>query len=259
MIELNSISFSYGEKPIFSGLSASFASGIFYGIIGPNGCGKTTLIRLLCGLERPSAGEVLLNDRPYADYGRKELSKHLSLLPQSRTLPSVSVEELVTRGRYPYLGLTRRLSVIDRRAVAKALNDVGAKEFAHRDVTTLSGGERQNACFAMLLAQDTPYVLLDEPTTYLDIAHRFALLEQLQALRNNGKCVIAVLHDLSLALRYCDRILVLDGGDVRTCDSPEGVISSGIVEDVFGVKCLSVASEGQTDVIFRSMNERKTF
>lgn len=250
MIELKSISFSYGEKPVLSNLSAAFGPGTFYGIVGPNGCGKTTLIRLLCGLNKPSEGQVLLNGRSYGDYSRKELGKQLSLLPQSRSLPSVTVEDLVSRGRYPYLGLTRRMTDADRTAVQKALSDAGAVSFARRDITTLSGGERQRVCFALLLAQDTPYVFLDEPTTYLDIAHRFSLLEQLKSLKEQGKCVIAVLHDLSLALRYCDQVAVLEKGSLCAMDSPQTLLDRGILERVFSVRCAAVEKDGEKDVIF---------
>ncbi len=250
MIEIRDLSFAYGKKTVFSDLCASFRSGSFYGIVGPNGCGKTTLIRLLCGLARPTSGEILLDQRPYSGFDRSALARQISLLPQSRALPAVTVEELVSRGRYPYLGLTRRMTETDRNAVAKALTDAGVQELAHRDVTTLSGGERQRVCFALLLAQDTPYVLLDEPTTYLDVSHRFVLMDQLKSLKEQGKCVIAVLHDLSLALRYCDALAVLNNGSLRAFDTPEALISSGVLEDVFGVRCLPVEAEGETDVMF---------
>lgn len=250
MIELKSISFSYGEKPVIPNLSATFQPGTFYGIVGPNGCGKTTLIRLLCGLMKPAEGQIFLNGRPYDEFPRKELAKHLSLLPQSRSLPSVTVEDLVSRGRYPYLGLTRRMTDADRTAVEKALTDVGAESLVHREINTLSGGERQKVSLALLLAQDTPYVLLDEPTTYLDISHRFSLLEQMKSLKEQGKCVIAVLHDLSLALRYCDQVAVLEKGSLCAMDSPRELLKRDVLERVFSVRCVPVEGNGEKDVIF---------
>ncbi|MBO5213871.1 MAG: ABC transporter ATP-binding protein [Clostridia bacterium] len=250
MIELNSLSFSYGEKPVFSDLSATFRPGTLYGIVGPNGCGKTTLIRLLCRLNKPTSGKIFLDGIPYESYERNPFAKQVSLLPQFRSLPSISVEDFVSRGRYPYLGLTRRMTTADRDAVQRALIEVGAEDLASREINRLSGGERQRVCLAMLLAQDTPYIFLDEPTTYLDVAHRFSLLEHLKRLKEQGKCVVAVLHDLSLALRYCDEIAVLDQGSLRAFASPDSLLSSEILEQVFGVRCLPVQSEGKKDVIF---------
>ncbi len=250
MIECRALSFSYGEKLVFSQLNAQFHPGKIYGIVGPNGCGKTTLIRLLCGLNPPGEGQILLNGRPYGSYSRKELAKNLSLLPQSRSLPSVLVEELVSRGRYPYLGLTRRMTETDEDAVRKALADVHATHLVGRYVSSLSGGERQRVCLALLLAQQTPYILLDEPTTYLDISHRLSLMEQLKVLREDGKCVIAVFHDLSLAIRYCDVLGVLSEGTLQAFDSPENLLSADVFSRVFGVRCIPVEVRGQRDLIF---------
>ena len=250
MIELNSVSFSYGKKTVFRDLSVSFEPGTFYGIIGPNGCGKTTLIRLLCRLERPSKGAVSLNGAPLNSYGRKALAREVSLLPQFKTLPSVSAEELVSLGRYPHLGGFHALSQTDRDAVKEALQRAEASDLAQRNVATLSGGERQRVCTALLLAQNTPTVLLDEPTTYLDISHRFSLLQRLRELRTEGRCVIAVLHDLSLALRFCDRLLVLDGGTVKGFCTPEETVSSGVLDEVFSVRCLRAEADGTAEYVF---------
>ena len=250
MIEMKSVSFSYGETTVFSNLSATFRPGSFYGIVGINGCGKTTLIRLLSALNSPTTGDILLDGRPYREYRRKDLAKHLSLLPQSSHLPAITVEELVSRGRYPYEGFFLGRTEADRIAVENALAQAGVLEFAHRDLSTLSGGERQRVRLAFLLAQDTPYVFLDEPTTYLDISQRFSFMEQLNCLKKQGKCIVAVLHDLSLALRYCDTVAVLNQGNFCAFDSPQNLISSGILEEVFSVRCLPVESDGQNNVLF---------
>lgn len=250
MIEVQSVFFSYGEKEVISDLSATFRAGTLYGIVGPNGCGKTTLLRLLCGLVRSTAGQISLEGRPYGEYDRRELAKRVSLLPQSRSLPCVSVEELTARGRYPHLGRSRRMTPSDRTAVERALTETKAAELRHRDVMTLSGGERQRACLALLAAQDTPCVLLDEPTTYLDLSSRFSLMEQMQSWAEQGKCVIAVLHDLSLALRYCDCVGVMDQGKFRAFDTPENLLGSKVWEQVFSVRCLPVDAAGEQDVIF---------
>lgn len=255
MIELKDVSFSYGDRPVFQSLSASFQAGVFYGILGANGCGKTTLIRLLCALEKPEKGRILLDGREYASYSSMELARHISLLPQSRELPSVSVEELVSRGRYPYLGLTRRFSSADRAAVEQALKKANVQNLAQRNVSTLSGGERQRVCMGLVLAQNTPVVLLDEPTTYLDVSHRMALAEELQNLRDEGKCVISVLHDLSLALKYCDRLLVLGDGGICAEGIPSEIVSQGILEQVFSLRCIPVTTDGITDYVFHPLKE----
>lgn len=250
MIECRSLSFSYGKNEILHDLSLTFEPGVLYGVIGPNGCGKTTLIRLLCGLETPDRGSLRLNARPYCAYNRKELARQISLLPQARSLPSVSAWELVARGRYPYLGWTGRLCEKDRAAVDNALHKAGVEALADRDVTCLSGGERQRVCLALLFAQDTPYVLLDEPTTYLDVSHRFSLLSRMCELRNEGKCVVCVLHDLPLALRYCDRLIVMENGRLRACDTPKNLVACGILEEVFSVRCRTVEVDGETEYLF---------
>lgn len=250
MIELKNMNFSYGENPILQEVSLSFAPGKFYGILGPNGRGKTTLIRLLCGLLTPDGGEVLLDGRPKGAYAPREWAKKISLMPQFRSLPPVSGEELVLRGRYPYWGTFGRPCKADRDAVAAALKRAEAEYLAHRNVTELSGGERQKICLAMLLAQDTPYVLLDEPTAFLDPAHRFALSELLKDLRAEGKCVIAVLHDLSMALRDCDSVAVLENGRVRSFDTPEKTVADGILDEVFSLRCRAVPTEEGTEYLF---------
>jgi len=250
MIELNRIGFAYGQQPVLREISVSLTPGTFYGILGPNGCGKTTLVRLISGLLKPQTGTLLLDGKPRSVYSARQWARKISLMPQLRTLPPVCGEELVLRGRFPYYGLTGRPSSSDRSAVTQALAQAGAEALAHRNVTELSGGERQKVCFAMLLAQDAPFLMLDEPTTYLDLSHRFSLLDRLKDCSRQGKCVVAVLHDLSLALRYCDKILLLEDGTLRSFGSPTELLNQGVLDAVFGVRCLPVNAEGARDVIF---------
>ncbi len=255
MISLQNISFSYRKKPLIQDLSASFEGGKLYGIIGPNGSGKTTLLHLICGLLSPKKGELSLVGQSYAAYRPKDLAKMIGLLPQTNTLPAISVYDFVSRGRYPHLGWSRVLTEADRKAVKNALERAHVSHLSARRADRLSGGELQRVCLALALAQETPYLCLDEPTAFLDIAHRFALLEELKTLKNEGKCVIAVLHDLSLALRYCDQILVLQEGDLKAFGCPQKVLSSGIIEEVFQVECHSLPSEGENRILFLPRKE----
>lgn len=240
MIKIDHLSFQYGKRPILTEINAVFETGKLYAVVGPNGCGKTTLIRLMARLLRPDSGAVYLEGKQVETFSSIAYARKVALMPQERTMPQVSVEECVTNARYPYLDLTRKLTVKDREAVELALRQTETERFRHCRMTELSGGERQRVYLAMLLAQDTPYVLLDEPTTYLDIAHQFAVMQQLSAMRDAGKCVIAVLHDLSLAFQYCDEVLVLDKGKACGFDKPENIVSQGLIPLAFGVQCKKI-------------------
>lgn len=235
MIEANNLCFSYGKAPLLQGLSFRLEPGRFYGIIGPNGSGKTTLIRLLTRLERPTDGTLSLEGKDYASLKPKELARQVGLLPQGRDLPQLTAGQLVADGRYPHTGLSGRLTDEDRIAIQGAMEQTDTLQFAERPLSTLSGGERQRVYMAMLLAQDPRYLFLDEPTTYLDIGGQLQLMEQLKRLKK--KCTVAMLHDLPLALHYCDTLLVLEKGRMMGMGSPKELVSSGLIQRVFGVEC----------------------
>lgn len=251
MIELKDLSFSYGTKPVLRELSLSFSPARLYAIVGPNGCGKTSLIRVMARLRQAQSGQLLLEGRPYSQYSRKAFARKLALLPQTRPIPAISVRELVAHGRFPYLDLSRRLSREDEEIIDRAMQASGTADFAQRDLRELSGGERQRVYLALLLAQDSPCVLLDEPSTYLDISSQFSVMENLRSMSRGGKCVVAVLHDLSLALSFCDELCVMDGGRILAQGAPGDIVKAGVLDRVFGIRCQALEHEGETDYLFR--------
>ncbi|HMR50133.1 MAG TPA: ABC transporter ATP-binding protein [Arachnia sp.] len=231
----------YDKAIISSGLSVAIPDGSFTAIIGPNGCGKSTLLRALARVLTPSAGRVILDGKAIGDYRSKEVARRLGLLPQTSLAPDgIRVADLVARGRAPYQNLIQQWRDTDEEAVAAALAATRLTELSGRLVDELSGGQRQRVWVAMLLAQDTPIMLLDEPTTFLDIAHQYELMELLRTFHDEGKTVVAVLHDLNQAARYADHLIVMRDGDVITTGEPGSVITAELVAQVFGLPSLVV-------------------
>lgn len=251
MIQFDDLNFSYGGRTVLHNISAAFSPGKLYAVLGPNGSGKTTLIRLLSRLLQPDSGSLTLDGKSYACYGRKEFARQLALLPQARPIPAISVQDLVSHGRFPYLGLSRTPGKDDLDAVERAMAAVNVQAFAGRDLRQLSGGERQRVYLALLLAQDTRYVLLDEPTTYLDASAQFSVMENLKCMSQDGKCVIAVLHDLNLALSFADEICLLDQGRIAAFGAPEALVEQGVLDRVFSIRCRSVVVDGIKEYIIR--------
>jgi iron complex transport system ATP-binding protein len=216
--------------------------GKFSVIIGPNGCGKSTLLRGLCNLLPPSTGQVLLDGHNIARLPPRKLAKEVGLLPQSaQAPPGITVVDLVARGRYPHQGPFRQQSVEDERIVAMSMDAAGVSDLAHHEVETLSGGQRQRVWIALVLAQETPILLLDEPTTYLDIAHQLDLLSLLRKLnREGGRTIVAVLHDLNQACRYADHLVVMKDGEIITEGSPAALMTSALLQQVFGLDAVII-------------------
>lgn len=243
MLEFCHVSAGYGGGAVVEEISFTAAKGEITTLAGPNGCGKTTLLRTAVRQMSPLAGEVRLAGRPLGDYGRMELARTAALMPQVREIPAITVRALVSHGRFPYLGLSRRMRTEDQEAVERAMEETDVAKWAGRDIRALSGGERQRVYLAMALAQDTDLLILDEPTTYLDIGCQFALLERIQAVNRRGKTVVMVLHDLSHALRYSHRVALLDQGRLVCCAAPEELLRSGELDRVFRVRTCQ-AGEG---------------
>lgn len=231
----------YDKRIISRSLTASVPDGSFTAIIGPNGCGKSTLLRAFARVLTPSSGRVLLDGKAISAYGSKEVARTIGLLPQSSIAPDgIRVADLVSRGRAPHQSMLQQWRHSDEVAVREALDATRMTELSGNLVDELSGGQRQRAWVAMLLAQQTPILLLDEPTTFLDIAHQYELLELLRTFHDEGKTIVAVLHDLGQAARYADHLIVMHDGDVITTGTPEETITPELIEQVFGLRCLVI-------------------
>ncbi|WP_374222201.1 ABC transporter ATP-binding protein [Microbacterium esteraromaticum] len=230
------ITLSYDRTMIVHDTTVVIPDGSFTVIIGANACGKSTLLRGLSRLLAPASGEVVLDGRSISTYPAKEVARRLGLLPQSALAPDgITVGDLVARGRYPHQNLLRQWSVADEDAVRRALAATGTSELAERAVDELSGGQRQRVWVAMVLAQETDLLLLDEPTTYLDVAHQIELMELFAELNAQGRTIVAVLHDLNHAARYASHIIAMRGGRILAEGPPAEVITSERVEEVFGL------------------------
>ncbi|EOW6929125.1 ABC transporter ATP-binding protein [Serratia marcescens] len=232
----------YDNKIIADDLSVAIPDGAFTVIVGPNACGKSTLLRALCRLLKPSAGEVMLDGKNISSFATKALARELGLLPQTSIAPdSITVADLVSRGRYPHQSLLKQWTQADKQAVVAAMAATNVGQLADRSVDELSGGQRQRVWVAMALAQQTPLLLLDEPTTYLDIAHQIELLDLFRQLnREHGQTLIAVLHDLNHACRYADHIIAMRDGKIVAEGKPAEIITAELVERVFGMPCMII-------------------
>ncbi|WP_233982678.1 Fe(3+) dicitrate ABC transporter ATP-binding protein FecE [Pectobacterium versatile] len=226
----------YGDKRILDGLSLSLPAGKITALLGPNGCGKSTLLKCFAKLLIPESGTIQLNGKPLSTFSARQLSRHLALLPQQHLTPEgITVRDMVAYGRSPWLSMWGRLSPDDRQRVQLAMEKTHIVDLADKRLTDLSGGQRQRAFLAMLLAQDTPVVLLDEPTTYLDINHQVELMKLLRELNQAGKTVVTVLHDLNQASRYCDHLVMLADGRVMAQGSPHEVMKPELLQRVFSI------------------------
>ncbi|UCR88901.1 ABC transporter ATP-binding protein [Mycetocola spongiae] len=232
------VTIGYDGRVISENLSVRIPDGSFTVIVGPNACGKSTLLRGLSRLLKPSSGAVILDGREISSYGAKEVARRLGLLPQTSLSPDgITVAELVARGRFPHQKLLRQWSAADEAAVVNALEKTHTAELSARLVDELSGGQRQRVWAAMVLAQETPLLLLDEPTTFLDIAHQIELLDLFEDLNAEGRTLIAVLHDLNHAARYATHIIAMRDGVIVAEGPPAEVITADMVWEVFGLEC----------------------
>lgn len=237
MINLRQVTAGYGKKDIIKDINISFEKGKITSIIGKNGCGKTTLLKVASGLLKPNKGHVLIDGKDLLSFESKELAKRVSYLPQARNIPQVDVSTLVYHGRFPYLSFPGKLSGNDMAIAQNAMKTAGVLAYCNKNMNELSGGERQKAYIAMVLAQDTEIVFLDEPTTYLDINHQLEIFQLIAKLKQLGKTIIMVIHDISAALHYSDMICFMDNGQIVMHDQPQAIYESGEIERIFNVTC----------------------
>src|SRR5699024_10560875 len=231
------LSLAYDKVPVCQNVSLDIPADAFTVIIGPNGCGKSTLLQALARSLRPVSGRVLLDDAPILSYVGRRVARRVALCPQRVVRPEGSgVYDLVGRGRYPYHSLLRHASPEDGAAIDSAIELTGIGDLLERPVTELSGGQRQRVWVAMTLAQQTPTLLLDEPTTSLDIAYQYEMLELFAQLQRDGRTIVAVLHDLNQAARFADHLIVMRDGAIVSQGRPRDMLTEDLVEDVFALK-----------------------
>ena len=239
----DSVSLAYDDHRVVEDLTLRVPDGRITVIVGANACGKSTLLRAMARLMRPVSGSVLLDGQPIHRRSTKEVARVLGLLPQQPVVPDgVTVVDLVGRGRHPHQGMLGRWSAADERAVTQALELTDTLDLADRPVDELSGGQRQRVWLAMALAQGTDLLLLDEPTTYLDVAHQIEVLDLLTDLnRGSGTTIVMVLHELNLAARYADHLVAMAAGRIVAEGPPAEVLTVACVRDVFGLESQVVA------------------
>jgi iron complex transport system ATP-binding protein len=232
------VTLAYDGHVVAEQLDVAIPAGGFTAIVGPNACGKSTLLRALARMLKPRSGSVLLDGQLIGKLPSKQVARRLGLLPQSSVAPDgITVVDLVSRGRHPHQTFLRQWSRDDERAVRAAMAATRVQELAGRPVDELSGGQRQRVWLAMALAQETPLLLLDEPTTFLDIQHQVEVLDLCADLHEEGRTLVAVLHDLNQACRYATHLVAMRDGAVVAEGVPSEVVDAELVERVFGLRC----------------------
>lgn len=244
MIELRGLCAGYSGRQILADISLTFSPGKVLALLGPNGCGKSTLLRTAVGLQPKTGGQILLDGQPAEGFSSRQIAQKVAYLPQSRTVPNITALRMVLHGRFPYLSYPRHYRPEDYKIAWAALAQADAEDLACRPMQTLSGGQRQKIYLAMALAQDTETVLMDEPTTYLDIRHQLDTMSTARELADQGRAVVLVLHDLCLALRTADEVAVLSGSHLRQFGTPDAVFTSGVLDEAFQISLCRAGTAG---------------
>lgn len=245
MLEIKELYGGYGAKTVLQGITMTAHAGEITVILGPNGCGKSTLLKTVCGILPATAGQVQLDGEQVLGLPANQIAQKIAYLAQNRQIPDITVGRLVLHGRFPYLSYPRRYRQEDYRTAQQVMEQMGISDLAQQPLGQLSGGQQQKAYIAMALAQDTSVILLDEPTTFLDVSHQMQLLRQARDLAQAGKHVIMILHDLPHALECADRVVLMDSGRVVIEGTAQQVYASGALEQVFGVRFSRVEIDGK--------------
>lgn len=244
MISLSNIYFSYGTSDVLRGISMTVGSGEIVGVLGPNGAGKSTLIKLMAGLIKAQNGDVIIDGRQIDAISTRELARHMAVVPQQNIVPFAFTSlQIVLMGRSPHISFLGFESARDIEIARKAMRQTDCLEFASRDINELSGGERQRVFLARAIAQGPKILLLDEPTTFLDIRHQIELNKQLKILNREGVTIISAMHDLNMASIFCDRIVMLKEGRVFCDGHPNEVMTSENIRSVFGAEVIVTRDE----------------
>lgn len=238
MIILKELSAGYGEREIIKDISLTINNNKLTVIIGPNGCGKSTLLKTISGLIKKTSGVIKIDDEEISNISLLDRAKKIAYLSQNRSVPEIAVKNLVLHGRFAYLSYPRRYREEDRKAVDEALKKLGIEKLKEKMVGELSGGERQKVYLAMALAQGSDYLLLDEPTTFLDIYHQFQLLDMAKGLCNEKRSVVMVLHNIEHALSIADNIILMNEGRVLLQGSVDEVFNSKLIDKVFNIELI---------------------
>lgn len=243
MIEVKEVSAGYGRQEILHGVNFRAEEGKVTTLIGSNGSGKSTLLKTLLGLIPFSGGDIRMNGDSISGMTRAEIARRIAYLPQGKNVPDISAGRMVLHGRFPYLSYPRRYRESDFRIAGDAMRQMDIWELAERQMAELSGGMRQKVYLAMALAQEAPAIVMDEPTTYLDIGQQFKFAEMIKKLSENGKTIVLVLHDILLALKISDRITAMQEGKIIGCGTPDEILRSDIIRELYGVTVKSVRTE----------------
>lgn len=243
MLKVENVCSAYDGREILHKINLFIEPGKVTVLAGPNGCGKSTLLKTMMGMIEKTDGKIWVEGNAIESYKPEDLAKKIAYLPQNRNVPDITVKRMVLHGRFPYLKYPRRYRQIDVEIAEKAIRQVGMEAYMYKNMHQLSGGMQQKVYIAMALAQDTPVIMMDEPTSFLDIVYQMKLMEISRELASQGKAVILVLHDIAMAMRTADRIVVLKDGYIKGNGNPEEVFESGVLDEVFGLKLKRVETE----------------